>query len=195
MPPCASPSSTRADRNDPPHLRKKLSHGDKAVIGAKGYKRFVKTVGDRRFAIDEARVAAAAKYDGIYVLRTNARITALQAALRYRQRYLVEDIFRTAKALLATRPIFHKCDDTIRGHVFCSFLALVLKIELEHRIAALGETGSWPEILSDLDALTETAIAQDGKRFLLRSAPRAAAGLALRAAGVSLPPTVRHVAD
>ena len=61
--------------------------------------------------------------------------------------------------------------------------------------AALGETGSWPEILSDLDALTETTIAQDGKRFLLRSAPRAAAGLALRAAGVSLPPTVRHVAD
>ena len=28
--------------------------------------------------------------------------------------------FRTAKHLLATRPIFHKLDETIRGHVFCS---------------------------------------------------------------------------
>ena len=28
--------------------------------------------------------------------------------------------------MLETRPIYHKCDDTIRGHVFCSFLALVL---------------------------------------------------------------------
>jgi len=68
----------------------------------------------------------------------------------------------------------------------------VLKIELEHRIAALGEIGSWPEILSDLDALTETAIAQDGKRFLVRSAPRPAASLALRATGIVLPPTVRQ---
>jgi transposase len=39
----------------------------------------------------------------------------------------IEDIFRTAKSLLATRPIFHKYDETIRGHVFCSFLALVLR--------------------------------------------------------------------
>jgi hypothetical protein len=92
--------------------------------------------------------------------------------LRYKQLWTVERIFRTDKHLFATRPIFHKLDETIRGHVFCSFLALVLKIELEHRIAALGESGSWPEILSDLDALTETTMDQDGKRFLLRSAPR-----------------------
>ncbi len=46
--------------------------------------------------------------------------------------------------MLATRPIFHKLDGTIRGHVFCSFLALVLKAELDARIAALGHTGSWP---------------------------------------------------
>src|SRR5215471_14947960 len=86
------------------------------------------------------------------------------------------------------------CVQTIRGHVFCSFLALVLKIELEQRIAALGESGSWPEILSDLDALAETTMDQDGKRFVLRSAPRPAATLALRAAGVALPPTVRQIA-
>jgi hypothetical protein len=50
--------------------------------------------------------------------------------------------------------------------VFCSFLALVLKKALEDRIAALGHAGSWPEIIADLDALTETE--HDGKRFLLR---------------------------
>jgi hypothetical protein len=43
--------------------------------------------------------------------------------------------------------------------------------------------------------LTETEIEQDGKSFLLRSAPRPAASLALRGAGVALPPTVRQVAD
>ena len=94
--------------------------------------------------------------------------------------------------LFSTRPIFHKLDETIRGHVFCSFRALVLKKALEDRIAALGRSGSWPEIIADLDSLTETEIKQDGKRFTVRSAPRPAASLAIRAAGVALPPTVRE---
>jgi transposase len=107
---------------------------------------------------------------------------------------MVEQTFRTAKHLLSTRPIFHKLDETIRGHVFCSFLALALKAALEDRIAALGRSGSWPEIVADLDSLTETEIEHDGKRLLVRVAPRPAASLALRAAGVALPPTVRDAA-
>ena len=98
------------------------------------------------------------------------------------------------KHLLSTRPIFHKLDETIRGHVFCSFLALVLKAALEDRIAALGRSGSWPEIVADLDSLTETEIEHDGKRLLVRAAPRPAASLALGAAGVALPPTIRDAA-
>jgi hypothetical protein len=77
--------------------------------------------------------------------------------------------------------IFHKLDETIRGHVFCSFLALVLKAELEARIEALGLDGSWPANIADLDTLTETEVEQDAKRFLLR------------AAGVALPPTVQAI--
>ena len=90
--------------------------------------------------------------------------------------------------------IFHKLDETIRGHVFCSFLALVLKTELEEQIAALDRVSSWPEIIADLDSLTETEIEYAGKHFIVRSAPRPAATLALRAAGVALPPTIRDAA-
>ena len=114
--------------------------------------------------------------------------------LCYKQLWTVEQTFRTAKHLLTTRPIFHKLDETIRGHVFCSFLALVLKTELEERIAALDRVSSWPEIIADLDSLTETEIEYDGKHFIVRSAPRPAATLALRAAGVALPPTIRDAA-
>jgi hypothetical protein len=57
----------------------------------------------------------------------------------------------------------------------------------------LRQIGSWPEILSERDALTETAIDQDDKRFVVRLAPRPAAGLALRAVGVALPPTARQI--
>jgi hypothetical protein len=68
---------------------------------------------------------------------------------------------------------------------------MLLKKALEDRVAALGRSSSWPQIIADLDSLSETEIEHDGKRFVVRSAPRPAASLALRAAGVALPPTVR----
>jgi hypothetical protein len=174
-------------------LAQQLKKGDKALVGNTGFRRFLKTEGSH-FAIDPAKTEADARFDGVFVLRTNTDLDPLAALLRYKQLWTVEATFRTAKHLLATRPIFHKVDETIRGHVFCSFLALVLKSELEQRIAALGRSGSWPEIRADLDSLTATEIAHDGRRFLVRAAPRPAASLALRAAGVALPPTVQALA-
>jgi hypothetical protein len=176
-------------------LERQLARGDKALVGNTGFRRLLKTEGHGHFAIDPAKAEQDARFDGVFVLRTNTDLDPLAAMLRYKQLWTVEAIFRTAKHLLATRPIFHKLDDTIRGHVFCSFLALVLKSELEQRIAALGRAGSWPEIRADLDSLTETEIIHEGRRFLVRSAPRPAASLALRAAGVALPPTVQALAD
>jgi hypothetical protein len=184
-------------------LERQLKKGDKSLIGNKGYRRFLATPGDGHFAIDRAKAEEDAKFDGVFVLRTNADLSPLEAMLCYKNLWMVERAFRTSKSLFATRPIFHKLDETIRGHVSCSFLALVLKKELEDRIANIGKpaaadgapSGSWPEILADLDSLTETEVEQDGKRFLLRSAPRPAASLALRAAGVALPPTVRQLTD
>jgi Transposase DDE domain len=173
-------------------LERQLAKGDKALVGNTGYRRYLKTIRDDHFAIDPDRVEEDKKFDGIFVLRTNTDLRPLDAMLCYKQLWTVEQTFRTAKYLLSTRPIFHKLDETIRGHVFCSFLALVLKKALEDRLAELGRVGSWPEIIADLDSLTETEVEQDGKRFVVRSAPRSAAGLAIRAVGVALPPTVRQ---
>jgi transposase len=181
-----------------------LKKGDKSLVGNKGYRRFLATPGVDHFANDWDKAEEDAKFDGVFVLRTNADLSPLEAMLCYKNLWMVERAFRTSKSLFATRPIFHKLDETIRGHVSCSFLALVLKKELEDRIANLGkpaadgvaaQSGSWPDILADLDSLTETEVEQDGKRFLLRSAPRPDASLALRAAGIALPPTVRQLAD
>jgi DDE family transposase len=173
------------------NLERQLARGDKALVGNTGFRRFLRTEGHGHFAIDPTKAEQDARFDGVFVLRTNTDLDPLAAMLRYKQLWTVEAAFRTAKHLLATRPIFHKVDETIRGHVFCSFLALVLKSELEQRIAELGRDGSWSEILADLDSLTETEIVHDGRRFLVRSAPRPAASLAVRAVGVALPPTVQ----
>src|SRR5262249_26241167 len=128
----------------------------------------------------------------IFVLRTNTDLNPLEAMLCYKQLWTVEQTFRTAKHLLSTRPIFHKLDATIRGHVFCSFLALVLKKALEDRIAALARSGSWPQIISDPSARRPTPephAAASPLRF--PPPPRPAARPPRGGAGAALPPPVR----
>ena len=58
-------------------------------------------------------------------------------ALTYKQLWMVEAMFRNVKSLLDTRPIYHNCSETIRGHVFCSFLALLLMRELQEKMDQL----------------------------------------------------------
>jgi transposase len=70
------------------------------------------------------------------VLRTDTDLEPLVVALAYKHLWMVEAIFRSMKSVLETRPICHQHDDAIRGHVFCSFLALVLRQELQRRLAA-----------------------------------------------------------
>ena len=106
------------------------------MVGNTGYRRYLKTISDDHFAIDPDKIEDDKKFDGVFVLRTNTDLNPLEAMLCYKQLWTVEQTFRTAKHLFATRPIFHKLDETIRGHVFCSFLALVLKKALEDRTAA-----------------------------------------------------------
>ncbi len=170
-----------------------MKKGDKSLVGNKGYRRFLANPEGGGFSIDRPKVEEDAKFDGMFVLRTNASLSPLEAMLVYKQSWTVERTFRTTKSLLETRPIYHQLDETIRGHVACSFLALMLKKELEDRLAAAnGARASWPTVIADLDSLTETEVEQDGKRFLLRSAPRPAASLALYALGLALPPAHRH---
>ena len=175
------------------HLRQALRRGDKALVGNAGYRRFLKAP-EAGFTIDEARVAEDARFDGIFVLRTNTSLDPLQGMLRYRELQGVEQLFRSAKSLLATRPIFHKCDATIRGHVFCSFLALVLQKELQDRLAAADLRPEWAEVLRDLDRLQEVEVDQDAKRFVLRTPVTGCAGKLFQTLGIALPPNIRAAA-
>ena len=105
------------------------------------------------------------------------------------------EIFRSAKSLLETRPIFHKCDDTIRGHVFCSFLALVLRKALQERLADSIDPLEWAHVIADLEALEEVEVNHQGKRFLLRSETKGTCGKVFQAVRVALPPTVRQIRE
>jgi Transposase DDE domain len=174
-------------------LRERLRSGDKSLVGNKGYRRFLGGGDLAHFRIDEAKIAEDARYDGKWVLRTNTELDSAEVALQYKRLWMVEHWFRSCKSLLQTRPIYHRCDETIRGHVFCSFLALVLRQELQSRLEERGQDLEWADVISDLDRLQSVEVEQDGKRFLLRSEVQGACGKVFQVAGVALPPTVQQV--
>jgi len=175
-------------------LQKRLAQGDKALLANTGYRRYLKAPEGEGFTIDADKVAADAQYDGVYVLRTNTRLSALQVALRHRNLLAVEDLFRSAKSLIDTRPIFHQSDRAIRGHIFCSFLALVLRKELYDRLRAGGHAvPEWNRIVCDLQDLSEVEVVQDGRRVKLRTAPGPTIDPMCRALGLSLPPTFQEM--
>jgi len=168
-----------------------LKRGDKGLVGNKGYRKYIKTHG-KRFTIDQDKIKSEARYDGKWVLRTNAELPAKEVALKYKQLWMVEQLFRSTKSIVETRPIYHKYDRTIRGHVFCTFLALVLKAELYRRLERRGLTYEWDDVKRDLEALQETEFTIDGETYFLRSELRGACNEVLRAAGVPPPPTLRQ---
>lgn len=174
-------------------LDQQLKHGDKALIGNSAYRRFVRKTdeGTTAFEIDVGKLADEARFDGIFVLRTNARITPLQAVLRYRDLLHVESLFRSAKATMRTRPIYHSCDEAIRGHVFCSFLALVLRKELEDRCQGIGVRPAWCDVPRELDRMQRTAIEHNGKDWIMRTGGDGLAAVLLKAVGIAPLPRIQ----
>jgi len=106
---------------------------------------------------------------------------------------MVENIFRTMKSGLDTRPIYHKVDDAIRGHVFCSFLAILLRRELESRLDAKNLTFEWNDILHDLASLQEVTSSISDKNVAFRNEIKGCTGKVFQAAGVSIPPPVQFI--
>lgn len=180
-------------------LGKQLQRGDKALIGNSAYRRYLRRAGARdgaagpAFEIDPGKAAEEAKYDGIFVLRTNTRLHPLQAMLRYRDLLQVEELFRKTKSVLRTRPIYHSSDAAIRGHVFCSFLALILKDELLRRCRVVGLKPEWGDVLRDLDRLQQGKVEQGGKTWQVRTEAGSIASALLRACGIAVPPRIQGI--
>jgi transposase len=174
-------------------LQEKLKSNPKSLVGNKGYRKYLKL--DREtVAVNQDKIEEEARYDGKWVLKTNTDLTAEQAALKYKELWQVEQVFRDMKSVLDTRPIFHKLDETIRGHVFCSFLALVIRKELDRRLEIAGHCFEWADIKQDLKALQEITIEDKGKTLAIRSECLGTCGKIFQAVGVAIPPTIREVA-
>ncbi len=173
-------------------LREQLKKSPKALIGNKGYRRYLKLDRDH-LRLNQEKIDEEERFDGKWVLKTNTSLSPEQVALKYKELWQVEQVFREVKSVLETRPVFHKCDETIRGHVFCSFLALVLRKELDRRLDQAGRCFEWADIKQDLKSLQEIIIQEQGKSLAVRTESKGSCGKVFQSVGVAIPPTIREI--
>jgi transposase len=174
-------------------LKEQLKKGPKSLIGNKGYRKYLK-LEKGSTNVDTDKIKNESRFDGKWVLITNMDLPAANVALKYKELWQVERIFRDVKSLLETRPVHHQRDENIRGHVFCSFLALILRKELESRLNQAGHVFEWADIKQDLKAMQQVVIEEGEKRLAIRSECKGHCGKIFQAVKVALPPTIREIA-
>jgi len=193
---CINPKQARKEARDRQvileALEEKLKTNPKALIGNKGYRKYL--ILDRDLiTINQKKVDEETRFDGKWVIQTNTDLPAEKVALKYKELWQVEQVFRDMKSVLETRPIYHQRDETIRGHVFCSFLALVLRKELQNRLEKSGYSFEWSDVKQDLKALQEVTLKDQDKQFAIRTECVGTCGKVFQAVGVAIPPTIREL--
>ncbi len=168
------------------------SHGAGSPVGTRGTRRYLQA-GKDAFEIDTETVEAEARLDGVRVLQTDADRSPAESAERFETLRRAERTLRACGARLDSRTLLHETDETIRGHEFCGFLAMLLRSELERRMEIAGVEAEWSDLVRDLHTLTETEVETDGKRLLLRSSAQGNVAGLFRAVGARLPHLVRTI--
>jgi len=194
---CLNTRQARKDEKDREaiiaSLKEQLKKGPKSLVGNKGYRKYLKIDKDSA-RIDMDKVKYESRFDGKWVLTTNMDMATDKVALKYKELWQVERVFRDVKSMFETRPIYHQRNENIRGHVFCSFLALVLRKELDRRLNQAGHVFEWSDIKQDLKALQQVTIEEGDKCYAIRSECKGDCGNIFQAVKVALPPTIREVA-
>ena len=130
-----------------------------------GYRRDLRS-GQSHFEVDSRKIKDEDRSDGKWVVRTDLDdLSADDVGLRYKQVWIVEDCVRRIESISETQPIDQHHDETVRGHVFFSFLAFVLRKELQDRLVALGHSPERADVLPDLESLQSVERKRQNKRF------------------------------
>jgi len=190
---CVNPEEARrnaqARRQMVEELEGKLKKGAKSLIGNKGYRRYLK-IDREAVSLDHDRVKLESRYDGKFVLTTSTNLPAGEVACAYKSLWQVECAFRTLKEVLRSRPVFHRSEANVKGHVFCSYLALCLLVRLRKLLEERGEVTAWADLIRDLRSFRAMKMEVSGKEYIFRTRLRGSAHSAFQAVGQKVPPSV-----
>ena len=193
---CLNPEQAEKDRQTRDaivaKLNEKLRQGVKQLVANRGYARFLRIEKDA-VMLDADKIEQDQAFDGKYVLTTNTTLSARNVALSYKGLWQVERGFRNLKSALEVRPVFHRTETRVKGHVFASFLALVLMTAMEKKLEQKGIKVCWDDFIRDLRAFRAIKTKFSGKTYQLRTECRGDVANAFRALGLRIPPVIQSV--
>ena len=139
--------------------------------------------------IDQAAIAAEAKLDGKYLLRTSdPHLSAEDVALGYKQLAAIENAWRDMKHVIDLRPVYHRLEDRIRAHVLLCWLALLLIRILETRT---GQT--WHQLRPAPQRLLVGTFIGPAGTYQQTTTPGTDLKAAFQALDLELPPKMLHL--
>lgn len=135
------------------------------------------------WSIDANKVTQEKRFDGCYIVTSNVdkdQMNTMEVVHAYKSLTFVERAFRNLKTVqLEIRPVYHKNDDRIRGHVFLCMLAYYLQWHMEQRLAPLftqdgkGQERRWTfrGVIDCLAQVTRNKVTVNGAEFYQNSTP------------------------
>jgi|tagenome__1003787_1003787.scaffolds.fasta_scaffold20898147_1 hypothetical protein len=174
----------KAAAEEAAHLKAECALREHPALG-----RYLRQTPGGRLALDKAKIAAEAKLDGKYLLSTSdPDLSAEDVALGYKNLLEAERGFRDLKSTLELRPVFHRLEPRIRGHVLLSWLALLLIRVAERRT---GQT--WWRVARELGRHHQVTLAGPAGTVAQTTELTTEQAGIYRACEVTPPPRLTHL--
>ena len=123
---------------------------------------YLKQLANGRLRIDRAKIRREQRLDGKWLLLSNdLSLSPEDIALGYKQLLRVERSFRRLKHGIDIRPVYHRTQERIRGHVLACVLALLLE-----RLAERHTAAEWEGIRREFGRLKMVAYQGPGGRVV-----------------------------
>lgn len=159
------------------------------TAATKGLKRFLRVTTSGRLRVDKAAVAAEAKLDGKYLLRTSdPSLSTEDIALGYKQLLEVERGWRDMKQILDLRPVHHRLADRIHAHIILCWLALLLI-----RITETATGDTWTNLRHELDRMHLGTFTTPAGTIERRTATTTRQAVILRNLDLTQPPQISDI--
>jgi transposase len=162
------------------------------LLASRRYGRYLTTDYTGRPRLDVAKVKAAAKFDGKFVVITNDdTLSAADIALGYKGGWIIESCFRRMKQTgLQVRPMFHWTARRIEAHVKLCVLALQMQRAAEIRCAM-----PWARIAHELGALKAVRYQAGGRGIVQRTKIAGDCAELLKKLGIPIPKRLLAVTE
>lgn len=141
-------------------LEKSLKTGKltKSNINNKGYNKFLEMDGEVQVKINQQKIAADAKWDGLKGYLTNSTLSKERILANYKQLWQIEKAFRIAKTDLKIRPVFHYRQRRIEAHICLNFVAYKVYKELERQLKVKQSELSPEKVIDIIQSIYEIEV-------------------------------------